>query len=163
LCQVLPELKGAAYVKRRSTSAGLLRTDTGEKLPGSKGLHIYIAVKDSGDIERFLNTLHERCWLAGYGWMMVGKAGQLLERSIVDRMVGAPERLVFEGKPVLVPPLGQDQDSRQPVAVEGEMLDTVAVCPPAEPSGSVATCGRASEGPPRARRRIRQVTDGVHR
>jgi len=130
LCQVLPELKGAAYVKRRSTSAGLLRTDTGEKLPGSKGLHIYIAVKDSGDIGRFLNTLHERCWLAGYGWMMVGKAGQLLERSIVDRMVGAPERLVFEGKPVLVPPLGQDQDSRQPVAVEGEMLDTVAVCPP---------------------------------
>jgi hypothetical protein len=130
LCDVLPELKGAAYVKRRSTSAGLLRTDTGEKLPGSKGIHIYIAVKDSGDSERFLKTLHERCWLAGYGWMMVGAGGQLLERSIVDRMVGAPERLVFEGKPVLVPPLDQDQDARRPVAVDGEMLDTVIVCPP---------------------------------
>jgi hypothetical protein len=130
LCQVLPDLKGAAYVKRRSTSAGLTRTDTGENLPGSKGIHIYIAVKDSGDIERFLKTLHERCWLAGYGWMMVGKAGQLLERSIVDRMVAAPERLVFEGKPVLVPPLDQDQDARRPVAVEGEMFDTVALCPP---------------------------------
>jgi hypothetical protein len=130
LCEVLPELKGAAYVKRRSTSAGLLRTDAGEKLPGSKGLHIYIAVKDSGDIERFLKTLHDRCCLAGYGWMMVGKAGQLLDRSIVDRMVGAPERLVFEGKPVLVPPLDQDQDARRPVAVEGEIFDTVALCPP---------------------------------
>jgi hypothetical protein len=130
LCQVLPELKGAAYAKRRSTSAGLLRTDTAEKLPGSKGIHIYIAVKDSGDIERFLKTLHERCWLAGYGWMMVGAGGQLLERSIVDRVVGTPERLVFEGKPVLVPPIDQDQDARRPVAVEGEMLDTVALCPP---------------------------------
>jgi len=130
LCQVLPDLKGAAYVKRRSTSAGLLRTDTGEGLPGSNGIHIYIAVKDSGDIERFLKTLHERCWLAGYGWMMVGAGGQLLERSIVDRTVGAPERVVFEGKPVLVPPLDQDQEARWPVAVDGEMLDSVTACPP---------------------------------
>jgi hypothetical protein len=130
LCQVLPDLKGAAYVKRRSTSAGLLRTDTGEGLPGSKGVHIYIPVKDSGDIERFLKTVHERCWLAGFGWMMVGAGGQLLERSIVDRMVGAPEWLVFEGKPVLVPPLDQDQDARRPVAVDGEMLDSLTACPP---------------------------------
>jgi hypothetical protein len=130
LCEVVPGLTGAAHVTRRSTSAGLLRTDTGEKLPGSRGIHVYIAVKDSSDIERFLKTLHERCWLAGYGWMMVGKAGQLLERSIVDRMVGAPERLVFEGKPVLVPPLDQDQDARRPVAADGEMVDTVEVCPP---------------------------------
>ena len=40
---------------------------------------------------------------------MVGAAGQLLERSIVDRMVGGPERLVFEGGPMLVPPLQQDR------------------------------------------------------
>ena len=119
LCEVLPGLRGASYMRRRSTSAGLLRTDTGEKLPGSKGLHIYVAVKDSADIERFLKTLHERCWLAGFGWFMVGAGGQLLDRSIVDRMVGAPERLVFEGAPVLVPPLAQDEASRRPQVVEG--------------------------------------------
>ena len=49
----------------------------------------------------------------GFGWYMVGAGGQLLERSIVDRMVGAPERLVFEGAPVLDPPLAQDQESRR--------------------------------------------------
>ena len=75
---------------RRSTSAGLFRTDTGEKLPGSNGLHVYVVVQDGADIERFLKTLHERCWLAGLGWLMVGAGGQLLERSIVDRMVGRP-------------------------------------------------------------------------
>ena len=75
-------------------------------------------------------VLHDRCWLAGYGWFMVGAGGQLLERSIVDRMVGAPERLVFEGGPILDPPLDQDRESRRPVPVEGEALDTVTACPP---------------------------------
>ena len=129
LCEVLPGLSGASYTKRRSTSAGLSRTDTGESLPGSKGLHIYVAVKDSADIERFLKTLHERCWLAGFGWLMVGAGGQLLDRSIVDRMVGAPERLVFEGAPVLDPPLAQDEASRRPQVSEGGLIDTLEICP----------------------------------
>ncbi len=97
LLTVLPELKDTERVTRASTGAGLTRADTGEELPGSGGLHVYPKVKDGADIERFLRTLHERCWLAGLGWMMVGAAGQLLERSIVDRMVAGPERLVFEG------------------------------------------------------------------
>jgi hypothetical protein len=62
--------------------------------------------------------------------MMVGAGGQLLERSIVDRTVGAPERLVFEGGPILEPPLRQDKESRRPIAIEGDALDTVAACPP---------------------------------
>ena len=130
LCQVLPGLHGAAYIRRRSTSAGLLRADTGASLPGSKGLHIYVAVKDSSDIERFLKTLHERCWLAEFGWLMVGAGGQMLDRSIVDRMVGTPERLVFEGAPVLVPPLAQDETSRRPQVFEGGLVDTLESCPP---------------------------------
>jgi len=130
LLSVLPQLQTVARVTRRSTSAGLFRADTGERLPGSDGMHDYIAVKDGTDIERFLKTLHERCWLAGFGWMMVGAGGQLLERSIIDRMVGAPERLVFEGGPVLEPPLSQDKESRRPIVVEGDALDTLAACPP---------------------------------
>ncbi|MGY4420786.1 hypothetical protein ACVWY2_003235 [Bradyrhizobium sp. JR6.1] len=62
--------------------------------------------------------------------MMVGAGGQLLDRSIVDRCVAGPERLVFEGDPILLPPLQQDQESRRPVATNGEVLDTVAACPP---------------------------------
>jgi hypothetical protein len=65
LLSVLPELEGVARVEHRSTSSGLARSDTGEKLPGSGNLHIYIAVNDGADIERFLKGLHERCWLAG--------------------------------------------------------------------------------------------------
>ena len=99
-------------------------------MPGSDGIHVYVAAKDGADSERFLRALHDRCWLAGFGWMLVSASGALLERSIVDRMVGGPERLVFEGGPVLVPPLRQDKESRRPVAVDGGVLDTVAACPP---------------------------------
>ena len=106
------------------------RADTGERLPGSDGIHVYLAVADCTDIERFLRVLHERCWIAGLGWYMVGAGGQLLDRSIVDRMVGAPERLVFEGGPILDPPLEQDRGSRRPVAVNGDILDTMKACPP---------------------------------
>jgi hypothetical protein len=130
LISVLPELATVARVTRRSTSAGLYRADTGEKLRGSDGQHVYLAVKNGADSERFLKALHERCWLAGLGWLMVGKGGQLLERSIIDRMVGSPERLVFEGAPVVEPPLAQDTESRRPVATTGKVLDTIAACPP---------------------------------
>jgi hypothetical protein len=130
LVSVIPALATAARVLRPSTSAGLFRADTEERLSHSGGVHAFIAVEDGTDIERFLKTLHARCWLAGLGWMMVGAGGQLLERSIVDRVVGAPERLVFEGAPVLAAPLAQDEQARRPIAVEGEALDSLAACPP---------------------------------
>ena len=93
-------------------------------------MHNFVVVKDGADVERFLKTLHDRLWLAGLGWHMVGAAGQLLERAIIDRVVGTPERLVFEGAPILEPPLIQDADSRKPIAVSGNALDTLAACPP---------------------------------
>jgi hypothetical protein len=130
IVKVVPELTDAARLQRASTSAGLYRSDTGFEFADSSGLHVYILVKDGSDIERFLTDLHRRCWLAGFGWLMVGAGGQLLERSIVDRMVGAPERLVFEGPPVLDPPLAQDLDKRRPEICDGKTLHTLVSCPP---------------------------------
>ena len=132
LVTVLPELSDVAHIIRRSTSAGLMRLDTGEEITGSSGLHGYVVIINGADAERFLATLHARCCLHGLGWYMVGVAGQLLERGIVDRMVGAPERLVFEAAPVIEPPLVQDIESRRPVITDGNILDldTVAACPP---------------------------------
>jgi len=130
LTSVLQALAGTERVLRHSTSAGLFRADTRKPIAGSDGVHAYVLVEDGADGERFLKTLHERCWLVGLGWMMVGAGGQLLERSIIDRVVGTPERLIFEGPPVLDPRLAQDQECRRPVAIEGEALDTAAACPP---------------------------------
>ncbi len=127
--QIVPGLSEAGCVQRSSTSAGLSRADTGEKLAGSDGLHLFLLIADGADAERALRALHDRCWLHGFGWLMVGAAGQLLERSIVDRMVGPAERLVFEGAPVLEPPLVQDAASRCPKVREGVPLDTKTAIP----------------------------------
>ena len=115
------------------------------------GCHVYLLVQDGADVERFLRALHDRCWLAGLGWMMVGAAGQLLERSVIDRMVGGPERLVFEGGPSWTPPLQQDRESRRPVAVDGDALDTVAACPPL----SIGETAKLDELRARARQRLK--------
>jgi hypothetical protein len=127
---VTPELGTIGRLRRASTSAGLYDRTTGTAVPGSNGVHVYLSVTDVSDSGRFLRTLHERCWIAGYGWMMVGRGGQLLERSIIDRMVGSPERLVFEGAPILVEPLAQKVEARRPQIREGGTLDTRAACVP---------------------------------
>jgi hypothetical protein len=129
LVAVIPDLATAAHVIRRSTSSGLSRADTGHVFKGSDGVHVFVHAKDVADAVRFLTALHQRCWLAGFGWIALGAAGQMLERSIVDRMVGAPERLVFEGGPVVEAPIVQDAESRRPMAFAGEVIDTVAICP----------------------------------
>ena len=121
LTSVVPQLANAARIIRASTSAGICRADTGQAVPGSDGQHIYLIIKDGADAPRFLNDLHARCRVAGFGWDRAGAAGQRLERSLVDRMVGRPERLVFEAPPILDAKLVQDAEVRRAVAVEGEV------------------------------------------
>jgi hypothetical protein len=130
IAELLPDLGTYARVVRASTSAGIYDEETGERFPGGGGLHLYLLARDGADILRFLRDLQARAWLAGFGWIMVAGRGALLTRSIVDITVGSPERLVFEGPPLVVPPLAQDEAERAPIAHDGEMIDTSAACPP---------------------------------
>jgi hypothetical protein len=130
LCKRVPGLAAAAHVIRASTSSALYNTETNQVIPGSDGLHIYIQIADGADAHRFLHNLHDRLWLEGFGWHLIGKAGQLLERSPVDRAVAAPEGLKFEGAPLIDPPLAQDAEKRRPVAYEGSAINSIAVAPP---------------------------------
>jgi hypothetical protein len=129
LLRVASGLSRAARVSRASTSSGLFRSDTGTPVPGSNGTHHYLLLQDGSDADRFLRDLHDRCWLQDLGWHHIGAAGQLLERSLVDRMVGFGERLCFEGAPRILPPLAQDPAKRVPKATEGEAIDSRQVAP----------------------------------
>jgi hypothetical protein len=130
LTGVMPQIADVARTIRASTSAGIYNEITGEPIAGSNGMHGYLAVIDVADSSRFLKSLHARCWLCGLGWYVVSRSGALLERSIVDAAVGSPERLVFEGQPILAAPLAQRASARQPVVVPGDALDTRTACPP---------------------------------
>jgi hypothetical protein len=124
LCEVLPALESVACVERASISSGLRDSKTGKVFPGSGGRHVVVPVLDASDVPRFLTDLHARCWLNGFGWGITSAAGSFLERSIVDRSCGSPERLVFEGAPIIVPPL--EQQGRNAIAHDGATLDTVS-------------------------------------
>ena len=127
LCSVLPALKTAALVERASTSSGLRHGMSGKQYPSSGGKHLYVPVCNAADIPRFLSDLYARCWLAGLGWGMASAAGTFLERSIVDKSVGSPERLIFEGRPIVDKPL--IQESRQAIVRGGHVLDTKLFAP----------------------------------
>ena len=129
LIEVAPGLAQAGRVERASTSAGLTNTVTGERFPGSGGVHLFVHVADVSDIPRATKVLHDRCALAGYGWAMVSKSGQILRRAITDLAVGTPEHLAFEGPPVVARPLAQDADTRKPKAVNGGIPDTSFAIP----------------------------------
>ena len=150
LAELFPGLMKAARVERASTSAGIFNTATGQTFAGSGGMHIYALVEDGADIPRALAALNDRLWLNGCGWLHVGAAGQILARSIVDASVGSPERLVFEGAPIIEPPLAQDLDARRAIARPGIAVDTR----PAVPSLSEAERGQLEQIRGAERRRI---------
>ena len=85
-------------------------------------MHVYVVVQNGADIRRFLYVLRDRGWFVGLSYYIVGKAGQLLERSIADWSVGTGERIVFEGAPLVMPPL--KQEPRKATVHEGGRLDT---------------------------------------
>jgi hypothetical protein len=101
LISVVSDLERVGSMVRSSTSAGLYSKDTGEKLPGSGNLHCFVPEFDASGDERALRAIQDRCWLAGLAWYSLGKAGQLIERGIINPTVGTPERLVFEGGPIV--------------------------------------------------------------
>jgi hypothetical protein len=156
---VVPKLAKAARVTRKSTSAGLYHRKTNEWLGSTAGQHVYIAVKDGGDIKRALETLRDRLWLSGLGYYVVGAAGQLLDRAIIDAGVFGPERLVFEGAPILVPPVAQDKAERQPQVHGGVIIDTaVGIAPLSDDER-----GRVSQLKAAARERLKPEATAVRK
>ena len=104
------------------------REHTEREVRGGDGWHISALLKAQSDLPRFLEDLHKRLWLKGYGWIKLSAAGTMLERSPVDLAMRVPVQPVFEGAPDLGPGLAQAH--RQASAHDGGALDTVRACPP---------------------------------
>jgi hypothetical protein len=113
-----PELVDAAAVTTASSSSHITKPD-GELLSAS-AIHKYVLADKDVKPDELLKDLVLRGWLHGLTWWVIGAAGQLLERSIVDAAVGSPERLCFEAAPTLEGDLVRD--APEPVAVEGEAI-----------------------------------------
>ena len=161
---VAPALATAGYLTRLSTSAGLSRTDTGEEFGGSGGLHVYITIKDGSRCGALPEDA--ACALLARRFRLdewSARPGQLLERSIIDRMVGAAERLVFEGPPEVVPPLRQDAAARKPTVVSRRRGRLVCGVSAAEHRRAAAFRSTEGAGAAGAGRRMRGEASRVDR
>ena len=118
-----PEILSASWVSTFSTSACIFDSETGEELRGKgAGFHQYLFPQNAGDVPRFLKVLGQRLVLAGYGRIEISRSGSLLERTLVDLLVGSPERLDFVAGAVCAP--GLEQRLPEPEYHPGELLDT---------------------------------------
>ena len=123
ITEFFPELLPASWVSTFSTSACIYDSKTGKELRGQgAGFHQYLFPKHTRDIPRFLKVLGQRLVLAGYGRIEISRSGSLLERTLVDLLVGSPERLDFIAGAVCDP--GLEQRLPKPEYQPGALLDT---------------------------------------
>jgi Family of unknown function (DUF5906) len=120
LISVHPEIEQAARIVRGSVSAGV--HVAGELPRTNKGFHLYMPVVDASRLCEYGALLTDRLWLAGFGFIALGKRGQMLERSCIDSAVFSPERLDFVGRPI-ISGTGLEFTPPEIIYTEGEALD----------------------------------------
>ena len=99
LLQLWPELEHGDFLIKPSSSAGVHLPDT--EPAAASGFHMFVRIKNARTIPQTLQALHARCWDNGYGYHLISKSGQQLDRSLIDVSVGSPERLIFTADPIL--------------------------------------------------------------
>ena len=129
LYEVAPALACAPTVWGTSSSSEIWNTETGEQVTGVRGQRLYILVADARDIPRAGAALFDRLWLAGFGYYMTSKSGQLLKRADVDASVWQTNRLDFAAPPVCLPPLECRRPARLVLNPAAAPMDLVAAIP----------------------------------
>jgi hypothetical protein len=130
LHSICPGLRDATCVSRPSSSAGVVAVDSGATTQAG-GSHSYVLIQDGGDAADFIDRLHNRLMLEGWGYAYVSEAGSILLRSLVDTSAsGSGEWLWFEANALLPDGLAYVTGSRDPVASHGSILDTRQVLAP---------------------------------
>ena len=99
LLQLWPELEHGDFLIKPSSSAGVHLPDT--EPAAASGFHMFVRIKNARTIPQTLQALHARCWDNGFGYHLISKSGQQLDRSLIDVSVGSPERLIFTADPIL--------------------------------------------------------------
>ena len=100
LCRCYPAWSRCQRVWVPSSTA-FLRTTGGRELIGIGGWRAYAIIDDAAKIPDLTLFLHQQLWAIGEGRIEVGKAGQRLDRTLLDRSVSTPEHIDFVAAPEL--------------------------------------------------------------
>jgi len=118
-----PLLASCTKIIRHSSSAGIYRD--GDLLTTLNKYHVYLPVDDLSKSPDLMTAIYKKLWLAGHGGIVLNAAGAPLDRSLVDRAVASPERLVFETAPALHD--GLERRVPETRVIEGDILNAEGV------------------------------------
>ena len=122
--EIIPDLQRYEYVLFPSSSNGLLYPD-GSPVKRS-GWHLFIKVSRQSDIPLILTTLLARAFIAGLGWCMVTKSGELRPRGLVDLALIPTNQPIFPGSVAeCAPPLSFNKP--KPIINKGVSLPTPTI------------------------------------
>jgi len=130
LIGVCPALADAPTGMADSASSWIFDTRKDDVwLRAQGGLRVYVLVADARDIPRAGKALFDRLFLAGHGYCLVSKSGQILYRTIIDAAVFQPERLDFAAGARCIAPLAQDRPEPEVFNNDAAPLNTVEAIP----------------------------------
>ncbi len=93
LYKIWPALRNAPHALFPSTSSCIYENDN--EVVGINGWHLFVGVTVGTDIPVIGNRLYELLWEAGHARIIQDKAGNLQERTIIDKSVFQSNREVF--------------------------------------------------------------------
>ncbi len=104
-----------------SSSSGIYNNSNNETVLDANGMHCYVAVNDIEKIDTWIDNLFTRAWELKLACIKLSKDGKQLSRSIFDKAVFSPERLIFEASPTLDD--GLIQTKVDPFYIDGNVID----------------------------------------
>lgn len=146
LFHIWPEGRNGEYLIRASSSGGV--SAPGLPVTKNAGLHGFFLIEDVSQSRAILDTLMERAWAAGLGWIMLDVRGRMLKRGLIDVAVGTPERLIFEAPPVLHAPV--TREVTPPQINRGQALPTPSNDADVKARADAAWCAAVAEHQPEA-------------
>lgn len=99
LMDMMPELAGVEVLWTPSASSYIEEVASAEFISEISGQRLYVRLGPGVDPVELAKVLERRLWRAGYGWIMISKAGSALKRTLFDMSVFQPERLDFAALP----------------------------------------------------------------
>ena len=105
-----PWLADAGLLITPSTTGRIFDASTGAELKGRGGLHGYMIAPDARHIPELTNTIFQALF-PEFGYAAVTKSGAVHPRTLIDRCLSQPERLIFECGASLSAELVQRRDA----------------------------------------------------
>jgi hypothetical protein len=95
IISAMPELKDAPMLIRDSASSHIYRVADGECLKGQGGLRLYVLIDDGTATKHVFDRLNLSLWRNGLGRIEIGKAGQMMPKTIIDMSLCRAANLDF--------------------------------------------------------------------